>query len=104
MKWYNDLYVGENAKKRKNKIIMHMKRNKPQLGAYLITLPVNDRNSLEIYPSYVLTQKHYQKKDMFVVGIGLGREETLLVMQNIIIKKKKKTGQFLVKKMIEMNR
>lgn len=101
MKWYNNLYVGENAKKRKRKIIMRTKLNKPQLGAYFITLPTNDSNSLEIYPSYVLLQKHYRKKNMFIVGIGLGREEAFLVMQEIIMDCYRMTGQFLVRKMVE---
>ncbi|MBQ3665109.1 MAG: hypothetical protein II919_03270 [Lachnospiraceae bacterium] len=101
MKWYNNLYVGENAKKRKHKIIMRTKLNKPQIGTYLITLPLNDKNSLEIYPSYILMQKHYRKQNMMVVGIGLGRDEAFLVMQDIIMDCYQKTGQFLVRKMVD---
>ncbi len=101
MKWYNNLYVGENAKKRKRKIIMSVKRNRPQLGAYIITLPVNDQNSLEVYPSYVLLQEHYRKGEMYVMGIGLGREEAFLVVQDIIMDCYHRTGQFCVRKMIE---
>lgn len=103
MKWYNNLYVGENAKKRKHKIIMLALRHKPQAGVYMITLPVNEKDALEIYPSYILLQKHYRKKDMFVVGIGEGRDEALCVVQEIIMDCYNQTGQFLVRKMIEEN-
>lgn len=103
MKWYNNLYVGENAKKRKHKIIMRALRHKPQAGVYMITLPVNEKDALEIYPSYILLQKHYRKKDMFVVGIGEGRDEALCVVQEIIMDCYNQTGQFLVRKMIEEN-
>ena len=101
MKWYNNLYVGCQAGRRRHKIIKKAIRNKPQLGVYFITLPVNENNSLEIYPSYVLLQKHYQKSNMFVVGIGEGREEALEVMEQISMDCYNKTGQFLVRKMIE---
>lgn len=101
MKWYNNLYVGKSAKSRKHKIIMNTMKNKPQVGVYLITLPINEDNSLEIYPSYILLQKHYRKKNMFVVGIGNGRDEALDVMQEIILDCYQKTGQFLVRHMIE---
>lgn len=100
MKWYNNLYVGENAKRRKHKIIMRVIRHKPQIGIYLITLPVNEANSLEIYPSYILLQKHYRKKEMMVVGISEGYEEALSVMQEIIMDCYRETGQFLVSQMV----
>ena len=101
MKWYNNLYVGCRVGRRRHKIIKRAVRNKPQLGVYFITLPVNENNSLEIYPSYVLLQKHYKKRDLFVVGIGEGRDEALELMEQIIMDCYHKTGQFLVRKMIE---
>ena len=53
MKWYNHLYVGENAKKRKHKIIMRAIRHKPQVGVYMITLPMNENDALDIFlPTY----------------------------------------------------
>lgn len=103
MKWYNNLYVGENAKRRKHKIIMRSIRHKPQVGVYLITLPLNDDNSLEIYPSYILLQKYYRKRKLMVVGISEGYDEALIVMQEILMDCYNKTGQFLVRKMIADN-
>lgn len=103
MKWYNNLYVGEKAKCRKRKIINSTNKNKPQIGIYYLTLPLNDDNSLEIYPSYILLQKYYTKKDMMVVGISQGYDEALSVMQEIIMDCYGQTGQFKVRKMIEMH-
>lgn len=100
MKWYNELYVGQNALKTKHKIIKKAIRNKPQIGVYLITLPINENNSLEIYPSYILLQKYYKKKNLFVVGISIGKEEALNLVTTIILDCYNKTGQFLVRKMI----
>lgn len=101
MKWYNNLYIGENAEKRKRKIMRKIKFNKPQLGIYVITLPSNEKNSLDIYPSNILLQRYYKKKDITVVGIAEGRDEALLLVQRIIMDCYEKTGQFLVRKLVE---
>ena len=116
MKWYNNLYVG--CRKREDgyhdvRMIMQTVglydqidlffRKEPgiEIETNLSYLPVNENNSLEIYPSYVLLQKHYKKRDLFVVGIGEGRDEALELMEQIIMDCYHKTGQFLVRKMIE---
>ncbi len=100
MKWYKNLYVGRKASRRRRRIVASCKIGKPQLGTYMITLPVNDSNSLEIYPSHILLQKHYKKKNLFVVGIALERDEAYEVMQEILMDCYEKTGQFLVRKMV----
>lgn len=104
MKWYNNLYLGENAEKRKRKIMGKLRLNKPQLGVYVITLPANENNSLDIYPSNILLQKYYKKRNLTVVGIAEGREEALLLVQKIVMDCYEKTGQFLVRKMVEENK
>ncbi|MBD8941569.1 MAG: hypothetical protein EGR71_03380 [Clostridiales bacterium] len=101
MKWYNNLYVGKKALKKKHKIITRAIRRKPQIGIYMITLPVNEANALEIYPSYVLLQKYYRKKKLTVVGISQGYDEALEVMQDILMDCYNETGQFLVRHMVE---
>lgn len=101
MNWYNNLYIGKNALKKKHKIIMKTIRRKPQMGVYIITLPINDSNALEIYPSYVLLQKYYRKKNMTIVGISQGYDEALEVIQDILMDCYNETGQFLVRHMIE---
>lgn len=100
MKWYNKLYIGENAGKRKRKIINNIRFNKPQLGVYVITLPTNDKNSLDIYPSNALLQKYYKKRDLTVVGIAEGRDESLMLIQRIIMDCYNQTGQYLVKELV----
>ena len=103
MKWYNKLYLGENAMKRKRKIINNIRFNKPQLGVYVITLPANEKNSLDIYPSNVLLQKYFRKRDLTVVGIAEGREESLMLMQRIVMDCYNQTGQYLVKELVGNN-
>ena len=103
MKWYNELYLGENVIKRKRKIINNIRFNKPQLGVYVITLATNEKNSLDIYPSNVLLQKYYKKRDLTIVGIAEGREESLMLVQRIVMDCYNQTGQYLVKELVGDN-
>lgn len=98
MRWYDDLYVGYNALKSKKEIIRKIKKGKPQMNKYVIALPFNDYDTLDIYPSYVLTQKWYRKSDMVIVGITEGMEEAMDMMQLIVMDCLRETGGLKVKK------
>ena len=91
MRWYEDLYVGYNLLDKKRQVI----RNK-----YVITLPQNDYDTLEIYPSNILNQKWYRDSDMVVVGITEGMEEAMDMIQLIIMDCLNDTGEVKVKKYI----
>lgn len=97
MRWYKDLYVGYNLLDNKKKVVRNIKNGKPQFNKYIITLPLNDYDILEIYPSYVLTQKWYRNSDMVIVGIAEGMEEALDMMQLVIMDCYEKTGNVKVK-------
>ena len=64
MRWYEDLYVGYNLLDKKRQVIRKIKNGKPQLNKYVITLPQNDYDTLEIYPSNILNQKWYRDSDI----------------------------------------
>lgn len=99
MEWYKDLYVGELAEKRKYKIINKIERHKTQIGIYVLTLPFNNENVLDIYPSYILNQKYYKKADLKIMGIACGYDEALEVMERIIMDCYHITNQFKITKM-----
>lgn len=103
MKWYKELYIGENAMKGKRKIINNIRFSKPQLGVYVITLPANEKNSLDIYPSNVLLQKYFRKRELTIVGIAKGREEAFLLVGRIVMDCYNQTGQYLVKELVGNN-
>lgn len=84
MKWYKDLYVGYNLLERKREVIRKIKWGKQQFNIFVITLPENNYDTLEIYPSHVLTQKYYKKSDIVILGICYGRDEALDMMKLII--------------------
>ena len=100
MRWYEDLYVGYNLLDKKRQVIRKIKNGKPQLNKYVITLPQNYYDTLEIYPSNILNQKWYLDSDMVVVGITEGMEEAMDMIQLIIMDCLNDTGEVKVKKYI----
>ena len=54
MRWYDDLYVGYNLLDKKRQVMWKIKRGKQQFNKYVITLPFNDYDVLDIYLMYLL--------------------------------------------------
>ena len=100
MRWYQDLYVGYSVLENRKKVIHKIKNGKIQPGKYVLALPQNDYDVLDIYPSYVLTQKWYRNSDLVIVGIAGGWEETLDMMQLVIMDCLNDTGKVNVKQYI----
>ena len=100
MRWYNDLYVGYSLLDKKRQVMRKIKNGKLQFNKYVIALPFNDYDLLDIYPSNVLTQKWYRESDMVIVGIAEGREEAMDMMQLIIMDCLGETGGLKVKQYI----
>lgn len=81
--WYENIYVGNNAKKKEAKIRKKLDQGKLAAGIFLITLPVNPDNNLEIIGSVYLKQESLYRKCPMVVGLANGYEEALLLVQQI---------------------
>ena len=93
MRWYERLYVGEKAKKNRYNIIQAARNGKAS-GYYILTLPGNRRNLLDIYPALALQQPYYRQKDFLVVGIAADYEDAVLLSGKIVKEVYKKTGGF----------
>lgn len=83
MEFYQNLYADESVRKRMKKIKEKLQRNQFMPFIHVITLPVTGDGMLEIYPAYILMQKEYKKIPLKVVGIASGREEAVLLVQEI---------------------
>lgn len=101
MRWYDDLYMGTTAEKSKDLIVEKIKSNKPQLNLFVLTLPSNEKNVLDIFPSTILLQAYYKNKECFIVGLAKGYEEALEVMTQIVMDTYAETGGFHVKEYLE---
>ena len=75
MKWYSDLYVSESIGKNVNKIKWKINHNAGTINTYVIALPSNPDNLLDMIPTYELMQKAYPKKNIHIIGLAKGYEE-----------------------------
>lgn len=94
MRWYRNLYLGESVKKQAARIRWKVEHNAGQLNIYLLTLPANDRNLLDIIPAANLLQKGYPKRNLFVVGIEKGYDEAAYMAASIVAEVYSRTGGF----------
>lgn len=99
MEWYKNLYLGEKAAKKHFKLLR--KINKRRLtNAYVVTLPSNSENVLDIYSYNELLQKHYDSSRIFVVGLAYGKEEAMELTKDIILDVYLKSGTVKVSEYI----
>ena len=101
MMWNNRLYVGEKAVPHKKTIVKKIKNNKFQLGIYVLALPANEDNVMDIYPAQVLMQEHFKKSNQLIVGIAKGKDEALELMIQMITDSINETGSYRVKDLVE---
>lgn len=94
MRWFNHLYVGDKAKKKRYQIIQGIRSGRLQTGAYVITPASNGNNILDIYPSVVLRHPFYQKQDLLVLGIAADYWDALLTVRTIVDEMYQETGGF----------
>lgn len=98
MKWYKGLYLGEGAKSEKYKIFGKVMKGRFHKDTFLILLPSNSENLLDIISANELLQPHYRKKmyhdELYVLGIAKGREEALELVRLIIDEVYHATGGF----------
>ena len=62
MKWYRNLYLGENAAKAKYKIFGHIRKSMLDSDTFLITISENENNLLDIISANEVLQPHFKKK------------------------------------------
>lgn len=82
--WYKDLYVGKMAKRHQGRIITNVEDRRFQSRVYLITLPVNTKNTLEIVPSSNLLQSIVYNRTPMIIGIAEGYDEAMAMVTAII--------------------
>lgn len=82
MNWYQNLYIGQTALRRKHEIIEKIQQEQNMLLVYLITIAPDERNQLEILTPTVFYQQARRRGYPMIVGIALGmREAKALLVQ-----------------------
>lgn len=97
MKWYQELYTGESIKGKTEKIKWKINHNAGQIQVYMISFASNPDNLLDIIPAWNVMQKHYPKKNLWIVGLAKGWEEAVEVVTQIVAEVYENTGGFRVR-------
>lgn len=92
MKWDKNLFIGEKVEDSIWKIKWKIKHNVGQLKIYLLHVPLNSTNQLEIIHSTMLLSKHYPKHRLYIIGIAQGYEEALELVCTIAKQTYQATG------------
>lgn len=101
LNWYKGLYVGNNAKKKKKKLIRRISQGAGVVDVYLITLAANSRDQLDIFSANELLQKARRKNCPVIVGLACGYWEALELAQTMIQQTYRETGTGNVRKWLE---
>lgn len=99
---YEKLYMGNSVKKKKNKIIGKIKRNKKVLGIYCITLPSNPANFLEIHYYNELLQTFYKPMPIVTIGIGGSKYEAFDMLASLTNEVYGQTGGFDIRTYLDI--
>lgn len=92
--WYDHLYVGDKAKKKRYQIIQAIRNSRLISGAYVITPSLSGNNVLDIYPAMELSAPWYRNEEFFIIGIAADYWEALEVTRQIIDELYRNTGGF----------
>lgn len=100
MRWYKNIYLGDNARKKKSAIIAKAEAHRFQHDIYFIVLSSTDGNLLEMLPAGQTLQPHYKQphvwNSLFVVGLAKGYDEAVTTMAAVIADTYNATGAFNV--------
>lgn len=101
LNWYKGLYVGDNAKKKKKKLIRRINAGAGVVDVYLITLARNPRDQLDIFSANELLQKVRRQSCPVIVGLCCGYWEALELVQRLVRETYRQTGTGQVRRWLE---
>ncbi len=103
LKWYSNLYVGEQAQKNISRVKCRLNLGKMQMGMFLITYASNPENLLEIIATEQLLQRTVYRRCPLIVGVGASREEALQIVLQIVEETYAAQGDADVRRYLQMH-
>ncbi len=104
MVWYDDLFVGESIRPRRQKrIIRKVKKRSIFNAAYLLTLSANPQDLIDIIHTQVVRQRYYPKKGLVVIGLAGNYEEALQLAAEILVSLYTVQGNFGLREFLKRN-
>ena len=96
MDWYTGLYVSDDLKEKKDKIIDKIEHGAGTPGIYLITLPSNEKNLLDILSADQLLWPVMHRLCPVIVGMTHSYDEATEMAAAMILDAHKEIGAFRV--------
>lgn len=95
--WYKNLYIGDTAKKKQKKWMHRIEKRKAAPGIWLLTLPSNPQNNLDVIPADLLLQTAVRKNCPLIVGLAVSREEAIELVETIAAETYQETGEVKIR-------
>ncbi len=97
LEWYQNLYVSDLASKHMRRTIRRINQNRITPDIFVLTLPGNENNVMDIIPSKTLLQEPARKRCNMIIGLAKGIDDAYELMQKILMETYENTGNFHVK-------
>lgn len=95
--WTSRLYVGEKMKKKKEKVITSINNREATFGVYCVAFASHPNNLFDIMDANELLFPHYKRSKVQIVGLARGKEEAILLVQDMLLEVYHNTGDFDVR-------
>jgi hypothetical protein len=95
--WSSRLYIGENMKKKKDRVVSSINNCEVTFGVYCIAFASHPSNLFDIMDANELLFPHYKKSEIRIVGIAKGKEEAVGLVQDMLMEIYNSTGGFDVR-------
>ncbi|MBS6516841.1 MAG: hypothetical protein KH353_01385 [Clostridium sp.] len=103
MRFYQHLYMGEQAAGKRFQILQSLRKRKIQSDLYVITPASGGNNLLDIYSCREIRKPWHEAEDPLIVGIAAGYEEACCLAGQIVSQVYRETGGFKVRQYLEKN-
>ena len=97
LNWYKNLYVGDTARKKQKKWMRRIENKKAVPGVWLLTLPSNQQNNLDVIPADLLLQPAVRRNCPMIVGLAVSREEAFELVEAIALETYRETGEVKIR-------
>lgn len=72
--FHGKIYMDEKVKEKPGKYRKMIEKRRPVRRCFVITLPVNEKNSMEVYSSREFWFRHYRKAGLEIIGLAADRD------------------------------
>ena len=100
MKYDFNLLLSDILKEKKQRVLSDIEARRGVFNHYLIVLPDREDENLEIHPSKALEKTVWKDKEWFVVGVAVGYQDALDMIQTFVQEVYDSTGNVNIREYI----